>query len=299
HMYHELGTFYPVEDPAKATIWVEPPASDVTVSSLWTNRGRAGDGNFNKLLDSNPLDGLNIPLSHPGSFRVTDDATDKDLVKIDNNPDRPALHLLNKVDAVGFSDSYITERWRIIGANGAARFAGGKFQIEGTKGYAAINAMPFMGIAMLIKAAADNDRGLAIIRPSSTATNRLLEFQDETNAIQGMAIDTNGRPVAVGTPARVTAGAQVSYANPNPQARDIAGSVTAAVQPSPTAPGTIATITFARPYAQPPLFITLADQSAISADLYVSSRDASSFTVSTRSALRGGSILKFDYAVIA
>jgi hypothetical protein len=299
HMYHALGTFYPTEDPAKAAIWVEPAASDVTISSLWVNRGRLGVGNFSRLLDSNPVAGLNVRVQHPGSFRVSDAASEKELIKVDNNPTRPALHLLGGVDAVGFSDSYVTEKWRIVGSTGAARFAGNKFQIEGSKGYVGINTTPFTGIAMLIRAATEGDRGLAIVRPTSTATNRLMEFQDEAYNIQGMAIDSNGRPVAVGTPSRVTAGDQVSYANPGVQVRDIAGNVVAAVKPSPTGPGTIATVTFSRPYAVPPLSIIVTNHSAIAAELYVSARSASSFTVSTRNALPGGSLLNFDYTVIA
>jgi hypothetical protein len=145
----------------------------------------------------------------------------------------------------------------------------------------------------------DGDRGLAIVRPSNVATNRLLEFQDETFNIQGLSIDSNGRPVAVGTPPRVTAGAQVSYANPGLQVRDIAGNISAAVKPSPTAPGTIATVTFSRPYAATPLSITITNQSVITADLYVSARSTTGFTVSTRGSLPGGSILNFDYQVIA
>jgi hypothetical protein len=299
HMYHELGTFYPTEDPAKATIWVEPAAKDVTVSSLWRNRGRDSAGILSKLLDSNPLDGLNVPILHPGSFRVIDDTSRQDLVKIDNNPNRPALHVLNGVDTVGFADNYITEKWRIVGETGAARFAGGRFEIESTKGYTGINAKAQPDIAALIHPTAEGDRGLVIVRPTTTATNRLMEFQDETHNIQGMAIDSNGRPQAVGTPPQVTAGSQVSYANPRVQVRDMAGTITAAVRPSPTAPGTIARVTFSRPYAQAPLFITLADHSATPGDLYVSSRSQNSFVVSTRRALRGGSILNFDYAVIA
>jgi hypothetical protein len=298
-MYHALGTFYPTEDPATATIRVEPAASDVTISSLWVNRGRPGTGNFSKLLDSDPVKGLNVVLKHPGSFRATDFDTNQDLMKLDNNPTRPAFHLLNGVDGVGFSDAYITEKWRIIGSTGAARFAGGKFQIEGTKGYVGVNTAPFTGAAMLIRAAAADDRGLTVIRPTNNSHARLLEFQDETHAQQGMSIDFNGRPVAVGTPPRVTAGNQVSYANPNPQVRDLAGSITAAVRPSPTAPGTIATIIFSRGHLQTPLFITLADHSAVPGDLYVSSRNTNGFTVSTRTALPGGTILDFDYAVIA
>src|SRR4029079_8301505 len=113
-------------------------------------------------------------------FRVTDHMTDKDLVKVDANAVRPVWLLANGGDAAGFADAYITEKWRIIGATGAARFAAGKFQIESTKGYVGINSTPVTNIAMLIRASVDGDKGLAIIRPSSTATNRLLEFQDET-----------------------------------------------------------------------------------------------------------------------
>lgn len=299
HMYHSLGAFYPTEDPATATIWVEPAASDVTVSSLWVNRGRPGRGDYSKLLDSNPLKGLNVILEHPGVFRVSDRASQKDLVKIDNNPTRPAFHLLNGLDSIGFSDSYVNEKWRIIGATGAARFAGGKFQIEGTKGYIGLNTTPYTGIAMLIKAAAGDDRGIAVVRPSATAFNRLLEFQDEKYAIQGMAIDANGRPTAVGTPAKVTKGAQVNYAQARVQVRDIAGNITAQVRPTPTAPGVIATITFSRPYPAIPLAIAIHDHSATSGNLYVSARSESSFTVSTRSALTPGAILNFDYTITA
>jgi len=299
HMYHELGTFYPSEDPAKATIWVEPGATDVTVSSLWTNRGRSSVGNLSKLLDSNPLAGLNIPLLHPGSFRITDSADGRDLVKIDNNPDRPALHALNSVDAVGFSDNYITEQWRIVGKNGAARFAGGKFQIEGTKGYVGLNADPYPGIAMLIKPASADDLALAVVRPSGATARRLMEFQDEAHNPQGLAIDSNGRPVATGQPPKVTAGAQASYAKPDPQVRDMAGSITAEVRPSPTARGEIAIVLFSRPYATTPLYINLSDHSSTVGDLYVSARNQNGFTVSTRAALPGRTILHFDYSIIA
>ncbi|MEK7153916.1 MAG: hypothetical protein AAB834_08245, partial [Patescibacteria group bacterium] len=258
-----------------------------------------GLGNFSQVLGSSPMTGLNVPLIYPGSFRVTDQTSGNTLVKIDDNPTRPALQTVNAVDLVGYSDAFATEKWRIVGSNGSARFAGGKFQIDAAKGYVGINATPFTNIAMLIKAAVDGDRGLAIVRPTATATNRLMEFQDETFNIQGMSIDSNGRPVAVGTPSKVTAGAQVSYANPGIQVRDIAGNISAAVKPSPTAPGTIATITFSRPYVNTPLNIAINDHSAIASDLYVSARTTTSFTVSTRKALPGGSILNFDYSVLA
>jgi len=301
HMYQGLTTFYTNGTPSHATIWTEPEATDVTITRLWSNTDSSTDGlgDFSQVVGSSPLTGLNVPLLYPGAFQVSDKITGRALIKIDNNPTRPALQAVNAVDVVGYSDAITTEKWRIIGASGAARFAAGKFQIEATKGYVGINATPFTGIAMLIKAAIDGDRGLAIVRPSSTATNRLMEFQDETFAIQGMAIDSNGRPLAVGTPARVTAGAQVSYANPGLQVRDIAGNVVGAVRPSPTAPGPIASIAFSRPYAATPLSIVLTDHSPIAANLYVSARSASGFTVSTRNALAGGSMLNFDYQIIA
>ncbi|HEU4914292.1 MAG TPA: glycosyl hydrolase family 28-related protein [Candidatus Saccharimonadales bacterium] len=299
HMYHEISTYYPTDDPVTATILVEPEANEVMVSCLWTNRGRQTQGEIHEMLEFEPHHGLTLPLHAPGSFRVTHHMTGKDLVKVDANDTRPALIMPNGVDAAGFSDAFATEKWRVVGATGAARFAGGRFQIEATKGYVGINTTPYIGIAMLIRAAVEGDRGLAIVRPSGTATNRLLEFQDETYNIQGMAIDSNGRPVAVGTPPRVTAGDQATYANPRVQVRDIAGSITAAVRPSPTAPGTIATVTFSRPYVGAPLCIILSDHSEVPGDLYVSQRSASGFTVATRSALRGGSILNFDYAVTA
>ncbi len=299
HMYHEISAFYPTENPAQATIWVEPEAEKTMISCLWVNRGVETIGDIARALESDPHMDFMVPLKYPSSFMITDHEREKDFLKVDINATRPVLLLPNGVDIAGFPDMYMTEKWRIVSATGAARFAGGKFQIEPTKGYVGINTAPFTGIAMLIRAAVEGDRGLAIVRPSSTAVNRLLEFQDETYNIQGMAIDSNGRPVAVGTPARVTPGDQVSYANPRIQVRDIAGNVTAAVRPSPTAPGTVAIITFSRPYAQVPLFISVEDHSAIPSDLYVSARSATSFTVSTRVALKGGSILSFDYAVIA
>jgi len=299
HMYYKLSTYYPAEDPVEAAVVAEPGTTDVIVSCNVTNRGRETKGDISTVLFSSPSQGLTLPLDNTGVFRIVNNVTGKDMVKIDNNPNRPALHLLNGVDAVGFSDSYVAEKWRLVGSTGAARFAGGKFQIEGTKGYVGINTAPFTGIAMLIKAAAGDDRGVAIVRPSATAFNRLLEFQDETYNIQGQAFDSNGRPMAVGTPPKVTKGAQVNYANPQPQVRDIAGSISAQVRPTPTAPGTIATVTFSRPYATPPLTITLNDHSQTPGNLYVSSRDVNGFTVSTRSALSPNSLLSFEYIVIA
>jgi len=299
HMYYKLSTFYPTGDPIEAAIIAEPGSFDVIVSCNVTNRGRLTKGDVSTVMIQSPKDGVEVPLDASGVFVVSSRINNKDLVKVDNTGTRPALNMANATDITGYSDNYATEKWRIVGASGAARFAGSKFQIDGAKGHVGINTAPFAGIAMLIKTAADGDRGLAIVRSSSSATNRLMEFQDETFAVQGMAIDSGGRPIAVGTPAQVTAGTQVSYANPNPQVRDIAGTIQAAVRPTPTAPGTIARITFSRPYASTPLNITITNQSAAPAELYVSARSTTSFTVSTRSALPGGSILKFDYSVIA
>lgn len=299
HMYYKVSTFYPAGDPVQAAVIAEPGSTDVIVSCNVTNRGRLTIGDVGTVMVQSAKEGVEIPINASGAFVVSSHITGKDLIKVDNTGTRPALNMANATDITGYSDNYTTEKWRVIGASGAARFAGGKFQIEATKGYVGINATPFTGIAMLIRAATDGDRGLAVVRPSSSATNRLMEFQDETFNIQGMAIDSNGRPVAVGTPPRVTAGDQVTYANPGVQVRDIAGNVSAAVRPSPTAPGTIATVTFSRPYAVTPLSIAIADHSAAAAELYVSARTASGFTVSTRNALQGGSIISFDYAVIA
>ncbi|HET9411569.1 MAG TPA: glycosyl hydrolase family 28-related protein [Candidatus Saccharimonadales bacterium] len=298
HMYYKLSTYYPIQDPVEAAVVAEPGATDVLIACNVTNRGRAVKGDVASLLSSSPRIGANFPIDPSGTFKVSSNTTGKDLVKVDNTGTRPALNMMNGTDATGYAEGDI-EKWRIVGSTGSARFASGKFQIEGTKGHVGINATPFTGIALLIKAAVEGDRGLAIVRPSGSAMGRLMEFQDETFNIQGLAIDANGRPQAVGTPPRVTAGAQVSYANPGVQVRDIAGNISAAVRPTPTEPGTIATVTFAKPYANPPLYISIVDHSATPGDLYVSSRSTTSFTVSTRTALRGGLLLNFDYSVIA
>lgn len=301
HMYQGITTFYTNNTPSHATIWVEPAATDVNVTRLWSNTdaNTNGLGDFSQVVGSSPMTGLNVPLIYPGAFQVTDLTSSKALLKIDSSQARPAMQLPNATDIVGYSDALTTEKWRVVGSTGAARFAGGKFQIEPTKGYIGINATPFTGIAMLVKAGVEGDRGLAVVRPTSNATNRLLEFQDELFNVQGLSIDSHGRPVAVGTPARVTPGTQVNYANPGIQVRDIAGNISAAVRPSPTAPGTIATLTFSRPYNATPLNIAINDHSPVFASLYVSARSASSFTISTRAALPGGTLLNFDYAVIA
>jgi hypothetical protein len=299
HMYSEISSYFSNQAPAGGTIIAEPESSQVTLSSITTNKPLNLVGDMTRTLSGGPTDGYRIFLNNTGSFRIVNILNDKDLIKVDNNANRPALHLLNGVDAVGFSDNYTTEQWRIVGQNGAARFAKQRFQIEGTKGYVGMNTAPFTQIAMLIKPAVEGDRGIAVVRPTSNATNRLMEFQDETYNIQGMAIDANGRILAVGTPPKVTPGDQVSYANPGLQVRDIAGNIAAAVRPSPTAPGVIANVTFSRPYVNPPLYISLSDNSPEAANLYVSARSVSGFTVSTRAALRGGMAINFDYAVIA
>ncbi len=266
HTYSRLSTYYPAGDPVEATVVAEPDATDVTVSSQTANCGTATKGNVSTSIVSNPSRGLKVPLDGASAFRIVSNNTRKELVKIDST---------------------------------VAHFAGGKFQVEQTKGYVGINTAPYSRIAMLIQAAAEDDRGLVIIRPSDTATNHLLEFQDQAHDAQGQAFDANGRPVAVGRPPKVTPGDQVSYANPDPQVRDIAGTITAAVRHGPTAPGVVATVTFSRPYAAVPLSITINDHSSVWADLYVSARTETGFTVSTRTALRGGSILNFDYAIVA
>lgn len=299
HMYHEVGTFYPSEDPAEATIVTEPEAIEVMVSCLWVNRGMDIMGDASTMLEASAHMGLEVPIHSPSTFRVVDKMMDRDILKVDANSTRPALLLPNGVDIAGFSSGYTNEKWRIVGASGGAKFASGKFQIEPAKGYVGINATPFTGIAMLIRPSAEGDRGIAIVRPTSSSMYRLLEFQDETYNIQGQAFDSNGRPVAVGTPPVVTKGDQVTYANPKVQVRDIAGNITAAVKPAPTTPGTIATVTFSRAYVAAPLNIAITDHSATWANLYVSARSSTSFTISTRSALQGGSILNFDYSVIA
>lgn len=299
HMYYKLSTYYPTEDPAGAAFIVEPGSVDVVIACAVINRGRLVTGDVSSVMLSSPRSGTSIALDASGTFKVTSTVINKDLLKLDNSGTRPSLNMVNGLDIAGFSDSYVTEKWRIVNGTGAARFASGKFQIEGTKGYVGINATPFTGIAMIIRAAAGDDRGLAIVRPSASAFNRLLEFQDETNAIQGQAFDSSGRPLAVGTPPRVTAGAQANSAVPRIQVRDIAGNVTAVVRPVPTAAGTVATITFSRPYTAAPLSIAIHDHSTTDAGLYVSARSASNFTVSTRFALPAGATINFDYSVIA
>lgn len=299
HMYYKLSTFYPAQDPIEAAVVAAPESFDVIVSCNVTNRGRHTKGNVTEVQLYNPRIGLVLPIEPSGTFKVLSATTNKDLARIDNTGTRPGFYFANGTDAVGFSDAYASEKWRLVSSTGAARFAGGKFQIEAAKGHVGINATPFTNIAMLIKPAVEGDCGVVVVRPTNSSTTRLMEFQDETFNVQGLAIDSNGRPIAVGTPARVTPGEQVSYANPGIQVRDIAGNINAAVRPSPTAPGTIATITFSRPYNTPPLYISIADHSATPADLYVSSRSASAFTVSTRTALRGGMLITFDYSVVA
>lgn len=299
HMYYKLSTYYPSQDPVEAAVVAEDDTFDVIVSCNVVNRGRQFKGDhIIQMLLADPDVGINVPLNPSGTFRISSQATGKEIVKAIVNGTRPYFGAVNGTDFAGFSDT-TTEKWRIVSSTGGARFAANKFQIDGTKGYVGINTTPASNIAMLIRPAADSDRGLTVVRPSSAANLRLMEFQDETYNVQGMAIDSNGRPIAVGKPPKVTAGDQTSYANPSPQVRDIAGFISAAVRPTPTAPGVICTVTFSRPYAAVPLSIALNDHSAIVGDLYVSARSESGFTVSTRAALRAGSILNFDYTVLA
>lgn len=301
HTYQQLSSFFPIDEPGYAFSAVESEAKRVMFLGVWTNQEQRKrfQGLLTGITIGGPGFGYCYPIDHTGRFRIMSLSANEDIFRVDNRPSRALVNVANSADLVGFSDNNTTEKWHLSSSSGAARFAGGKFQIEPTKGYVGVNATPFTGLAMLVRLAAEDDRGLAVVRPSATATKRLMEFQDETSNIQGMAIDFNGRPTAVGTPARVTAGGQVSYANPGVQVRDMAGSITAAVRPSPTAAGTIAMVTFSRPYATTPIAITLTNHSVVSAELYVSTRSAAGFTVSTRTALPGGAILHFDYLVIA
>lgn len=298
HMYYKLSTYYPTQDPVQAAVVAEPEATDVVVSCNVVNRGKQFEGNsIMQVLVADPDRGVEIPLNDGGDFRVIHNRERTELLKVETNGTRPHLAMLNGTDIMAFDSG--AEKYRLVGSTGAARFASNRFQIEATKGYVGINSHPVTNIAMLIKPVAETDRGLTIVRPTSNANLRLMEFQDETFNIQGMAIDSNGRPIAVGKPPKVTAGDQASYANPSPQVRDIAGSIKAAVRPSPTAPGVICTVTFSRPYVSAPLSIDISDHSVVVGDLYVSSRNEAGFTVSTRTALRGGNLLAFDYKVIA
>jgi len=294
-MCHELSAYYPTEPPAIATLVVEDGV-DAMSSCITVNRGLILSGDMTKMLESDPMFGFSMNLKSTASFKLISEVTGRDLVKADNSPVRPTLQTLNGTDLAGFSGDYTGEKWRFYGDTGFVRLASGGFQIEGTKGYVGIGTAPYTNIAFLIKMANDTDRGLAIIRKSATATGRLVEFQDENFNIQGIAIDAYGRPISVGRVANVAAGDQVAYANVRIQARDIGGSVSAAMKTTP-APGSIAMITFFKPYPSVPQAITLTDHSAVEASLYVSARSNTGFTVSTRKTLQGGSIVNFDYVV--
>ena len=301
HTYQQVSSFFPVDEAGIAFAAIEPSAKRVMLLGMWTNQEQRKrfEGLLAGITIGGPAFGYIYPIDTTGLFRVMALSTNKDIFRISNNVPRSLVSIANGTDIVGFSDDFTTEKWRIIGQSGAVRFAGGRFQIEPTKGYIGVNTAPYSGLAMLLRLAADEDRGLAIVRSSSTATKRLLEFQDETYNIQGMARDFNGRPQAVGTPAKVTPGDQVSYANPGIQVRDMAGNIKAAIKPSPTAAGTIATVTFSRPYTATPVAISITNNSAVSAELYVSDRSATGFTVATRNALPGGTLLNFDYLIVA
>lgn len=300
HTYQQLSSFFPVDESDYAFSAIEPEAKRVMFLGVWTNQEQRKRfaGLLAGITIGGPGFGYYYPIDHTGLFRIMALSTNKDIFRVDNNPNRQLVSITNSADIAGFSDTSTTEKWRISNS-GAARFANEKFQIEPTKGYVGINAPPLASLAMLVHVAADDDRGLAVVRASSASRKRLMEFQDETYAIQGMAIDFNGRPVAVGTPAHVTPGSRVSYANPGSQVRDIAGNINAAVRPFNTAAGSIAKVTFSQPYTAPPLTITITNHSTVAADLYVSERSAAGFTVSARNILPGGSILNFDYVVLA
>ncbi|HEX6462482.1 MAG TPA: glycosyl hydrolase family 28-related protein [Candidatus Saccharimonadales bacterium] len=296
HMYHEISAYYPTEVPALATIVAEPGV-DVMVAAISANRGPITMGDMGIMMQSDPTFGLALSLKNSGSFRITSAITGKDLVKADNSSTRPTLHTVNGVDLAGYSGDFIGEKWRFYGDTGFVRLASGNFQIEGTKGYVGLGIAPYIGIALLIKMANDTDRGLTIIRKSATATGRLIEFQDENFNVQGIAFDAHGRPLSVGRVANVAPGDQVAYANVRVQARDTGGSVAAAMKDSP-ASGSIAVITFFKPYPYVPLSIMLTDHSPQPSDLYVSARSTTGFTVSTRKVLPGGSMIHFDYMVL-
>jgi len=296
HMYHEISAYYPTEAPDLASIVAEPGV-DVMVAAISANRGATTMGDMGIMMQSDPKFGLALSLKNSGSFRITSAITGKDLVKADNSSVRPTLHTVNGTDLAGFSGDFTGEKWRFYGDTGFVRLASGNFQIEGTKGYVGVGTAPYTSIAFLIKMANDTDRGLTIIRKSATATGRLVEFQDENNNIQGISFDAFGRPLSVGRVANVAAGDQVAYANVRYQARDTAGSVSAAMKTTPS-PGTIAVITFFKPYPNVPLSIVLTDQSNVESGLYVSARSTTGFTVSTRKTLQGGSQVNFDYMVL-
>jgi hypothetical protein len=296
HGYKNISAYYPTDPPAIATVVAEP-GTIVSATVTWANRGPLISGNASTPVDNNSDTGILIPIKNSGAFRVSSSVTGKDLVRADNSTNRPSLQTANGVDLAGFSGDYVGEKWRFHGDTGFVSLASGNFQVEGTKGYLGIGTSPYTGIGFLIKLVNDTDRGLTIIRKSASSTGRMLEFQDETNDVQGIAFDTYGRPLSVGQVANISPGDQVAYANVRYQARDTGGSVSAAMKPSPVA-GSIATITFFKPYPNVPLSIIITDQSNIASDLYVSARSATGFTVSTRRALTGGSTVNFDYSVL-
>lgn len=296
HMCHEISAYYPTEPPVLATI-VADEGTNAMTSCITANRGPTLSGDIMRILESDPMLGLALTLKNSASFRLISEVTGKDLVKADNSSTRPTLHTVNGTDFAGFSGDFVGEKWRFYGDTGFVRLASGQFQIEGTKGYVGVGTSPYTNIAFLIKMANDTDRGLTIIRKSATATGRLVEFQDENFNLQGISFDAYGRPLSVGRVANIAPGDQVAYANVRVQARDTAGSVAAAMKVTP-APGSIAVITFFKPYPNIPLAITLTDHSSIEAGLYVSTRSTTGFTVSTRKTLPGGAAISFDYMLL-
>jgi len=296
HTYRNFSVYYPVEPPAVASIVVEPAAT-VRVTPPWTNRGQLFSGDVSAFIATDPNLGTTLSLKNSGAFNIVSTITGRGLVRADNSSNRPTLQTVNGVDFAGFSGDFVGEKWRFYGDTGFVRLASGGFQIEGTKGYAGIGAAPFTGIGFLVKMVTDTDRGLAVIRHSASSTGRMLEFQDETNNIQGITFDAYGRPLSVGKVANVSAGDQVAYANVRIQTRDTGGSVAAAMKVTPIA-GSIANITFSKPFPSVPQAIVITDHSPVASDLYISLRSTTGFTVSTRRVLQGGSLINFDYIVL-
>jgi hypothetical protein len=297
HMYYKLSTYYPAEDPVEAAVVAEPGATDVVVSCNIANRGQRFIGDVSSVVLMSASKGVSIPLNEKGVFQVTSQ-DNGDLMKLDNNVDRPALHLTNATDMVGFSDQYRTEQWRINGASGSARFAKGRFKIDGSSGYTAINAEPQPAIALILKPLGVADKGLVVVSQSAGARKRLLEFQDQEYQPQGFAIDYAGRPIALGDEPTLTVGPQASEVKRMINARNWAGDLSITIKPAPTAAGTLATVTFTSPCLVIPKAIIVQDHSQHDADVYVSNRSVSGFVISCRKALPPGAILRVNYIVV-
>lgn len=297
HYYDNVSAFYPVEDPAVANIRVDQ-ATNVKLSNNWSNRGRLVSGRAITAMDQDPNGGLEVNL---GGFKTGNrslKATTTEGIDIYNvsNSAVPTMQLLNGVDIAGMAGNYTDEKWRFYGSTGAVRLAAGKFNVEGVKGYAGIGSAAVAGIGLFVKLGNGLDRGLAIRRNSSKSTGRMLEFQDETNNIQGISFDAHGRPVAVSSVCRVTPASKAAYAFVFPQARDAAGAVKVCM--STSAPGEVAQITFSKPYQEVPLSIVLSETGSANGELYVSAKSTTGFMVSSRKSMPGGTEFTFDYQVV-